>query len=116
MKAMITAFLFLLTATASANTNSEKCTALKAELIAMQTAQAQIMNSLVSNHETFASTLEEYSDNLTGTSGQSSKKSITRDMKSSAKAFRTRGVQGKRMAEKLQLGTEDLLNRVSECL
>ncbi|WP_413585495.1 hypothetical protein [Bdellovibrio sp. HCB274] len=116
MKTLISATILFLMATSSASANSEKCAALKAELQSMQIAQTQIMNSLVSNHETFASTLEEYSDNLVGVSGEASKKSITKDMKSSAKAFRTRGVQGKRVAEKLQQGTQDLLIRVSECL
>lgn len=115
MKALILASALVFTTT-MASAASEKCQELKSELQAMQTAQTQIMGSLVNNHETFASTLEEYSDNVTGASKVSSKKSITKEMKSTAKAFRMRGVQGKRMAEKLNEATADLLSRVSECL
>jgi hypothetical protein len=115
MKALILASALIL-ATTAASAAGENCKALKAELQSMKEAQSQIMNSLVSNHETFASTLEEYSDSLELASGEASKKSITKDMKASAKAFRTRGVQGKRMSEKLQEATSDLLTRVSECL
>ncbi|UYL08657.1 hypothetical protein B9G69_016565 [Bdellovibrio sp. SKB1291214] len=115
MKALIlSSALVLMTTVASAS--GENCKALKAELIAMKDAQTQMMGSLVSNHETFASTLEEYSDNLVTSSGDAPKKAITKEMKASAKAFRTRGVQGKRMAEKLQEATGDLLSRVAECL
>jgi hypothetical protein len=115
MKALILASALLL-ATTVASASGDNCKALKAELNAMKDAQTQMMGSLVSNHETFASTLEEYSENLASTSGDAPKKSITKEMKASAKAFRTRGVQGKRMAEKLQEATGDLLSRVAECL
>ncbi len=115
MRALFLASAILM-ATTVASAASDNCKALKAELQSMKEAQSQIMNSLVSNHETFASTLEEYSDNLELASGEASKKSIAKEMKASAKAFRTRGVQGKRMAEKLQEATNDLLTRVSECL
>ncbi|QLY25133.1 hypothetical protein [Bdellovibrio sp. KM01] len=115
MKALILASAILI-ATTAASASNDNCKALKTELQSMRDAQSQIMNSLVSNHETFASTLEEYSDNLVVASGETSKKSITKEMKASAKAFRTRGVQGKRMSDKLQEATSDLLTRVADCL
>ncbi|WP_413558853.1 hypothetical protein [Bdellovibrio sp. HCB209] len=115
MKSLIIATAMVLAAT-TASAASDKCQELKSELQAMHNAQTQIMGSMVSNHETFASTLEEYSENVAESSTATSKKSITKEMKSTAKAFRTRGVQSKRMAEKLNEATADLLSRVSDCL
>jgi hypothetical protein len=114
MKAILIATSLLLTA-ALAEASSGKCAELKKELAEMQQAQSQVMGSLVNNHETFASTLEEYSSVVTETRGSQSK-AIAKEMNDSAKAFRTRGVQGKRMAGKLQEATGDLLARVAECL
>ncbi len=88
---------------------------LKKELTAMQEAQEKIMNSLVSNHETFASTMEEFSE-VVSTSKAASSKSISQNMDQSAKAFRARGVQGKRMSGRLNQATGDLFARVSTCL
>lgn len=91
------------------------CAQLKQELKAMQKAQQQIMASLVNNHETFASSLEEYSSAV-GEANISSKKVVSKQMNDSAQAFRTRGVQGKKMAHQLNAATGDLLARVASCL
>ncbi len=100
----------LVVGTASAANNS-KCQSLKDELRAMQRAQSQIMMSLVNNHETFASTLEEYA-----ISAEISPSVTSTQMSKSAKAFRNRGVQGKQMADKLDKATGELLERVANCL
>lgn len=90
---------------------ASKCQGLKEELKAMQKAQTQIMQSLVSNHETFASSMEEYSAAVGVAPVKTSK-----EMNKSADAFRNRGVQGKRIADKLDKATSDLIARVSACL
>lgn len=113
MKALFIASLLSMTTSAAMASN---CKELKKELAAMQQAQTQIMNSLVSNHETFAATLEEYSTTVETTRGSDQSRSISNDMNSSAKAFRARGLQGKRTAAKLHQATGDLLERVSACL
>ncbi|HWU42924.1 MAG TPA: hypothetical protein VN132_05780, partial [Bdellovibrio sp.] len=101
----------------TSSANPTNCSELKQELAAMHEAQEQIMNSLVGNHEKFASSLEEYSDLVTTSQGSSkATKSLSKNMDQSAKAFRHRGVQAKQMAEKLDKATEDLLVRVSSCL
>lgn len=113
MKALILSLSLLVTSLgASASTD---CADLKKELASMQEAQEKIMNSLVSNHETFASTMEEYSQ-VVSTSKSASSKSISQSMDQSAKAFRARGVQGKRMTGRLNQATGDLIARVSACL
>lgn len=88
-----------------------ECSALKEELKAMQQAQQSIVNSLVSNHQTFAVTLEEYSDTAV-----SAPKVASKEMKRSAQSFRSRGVQGKKIAEKLNKASADLIARVATCL
>ena len=112
MKAL---FFALALAMTSQIAHASECGDLKKELAAMQEAQVQIMNSLVSNHETFASSLEEYSELVSDSKGSSSK-SISKNMDQSAKAFRARGVQGKRMASRLEKATSDLMARVDACL
>lgn len=94
---------------------ASSCGQLKEELKAMQAAQQQIMNSLVNNHETFASSLEEYSVIVKGAKGASSGV-IAGEMSESSQAFRARGIKGKKMANKLNEATTDLLARVAACL
>lgn len=91
--------------------SSAKCQGLKEELMAMKQAQSQIMQSLVNNHETFASSMEEYSQDVV-----KAPKATAKEMNKSAQAFRTRGVQGKRIAAKLDHATEELIQKVAECL
>lgn len=115
MKFLILLILSTLTA-APVWASSAKCSQLKDELQAMQKAQQQIMLSLVNNHETFASTLEEYSDSAKAAQSSSEKKIVSQDMNKSADAFRSRGIQAKEMSERLNQATADLFNRVEACL
>lgn len=111
MKSLI--FFFGIILTTSSAFSAGKCEELKSELAAMQKAQQQIIMSLVGNHEAFASSLEEYSEIL---DSKQSPKALTQSMNKSAAAFRTRGVQGKKMAQQLGKATEDLMARVAACL
>lgn len=94
---------------------SSDCVQLKQELKSMQEAQRQIMLSLVNNHETFASSLEEYSSAVVLAEKAAVRVTSSR-MNDSAKAFRARGVLGKKMALKLNKSTGDLIVRVASCL
>lgn len=89
----------------------EVCLELKEELFEMQKAQVAVMNSLVNNHQTFAVTLEEYSETL-----PSAPKLTSKEMKRSAQSFRLRGVQGLKMATKLNQASSELIARVANCL
>ncbi|KYG68600.1 hypothetical protein [Bdellovibrio bacteriovorus] len=113
MKTIATFFTVILFT--SGSFAASNCAQLKEELKALQTAQQQIMLSLVNNHETFASSMEEYSSVVASAKG-SSVNAVTAQMDESAQAFRTRGVQGKKMAVKLNAATGDLLARVASCL
>lgn len=108
------AFLLILLVSANA-TASASCKDLQRELVAMQKAQQQIVASLVSNHEAFASTLEEYSVEAKSAHGAGAQL-VSGEMGETAQAFRNRGLQGKRMALKLDKATADLFARVAACL
>ncbi|MGZ3774948.1 MAG: hypothetical protein ACXVCY_09745 [Pseudobdellovibrionaceae bacterium] len=111
---MNTPVVFLLSLfVVSTSFGSTSCRELRQELQSMQRAQQQIMISLVNNHETFASTLEEYS--LVSKEGVASK-TVSVHMNESARAFRARGVHGKEMADKLNKATSALFARVLLCL
>ncbi|MEK2646941.1 hypothetical protein [Bdellovibrio sp. BCCA] len=113
---MKTIVAFFSTVLFAANSYSATpCAELKQELKAMQAAQQQVVASLINNHETFASSLEEYST-VVKTAKGSSVKAVSSQMDESAQAFRSRGVQGKKMAAKLNDATGDLLARVASCL
>jgi hypothetical protein len=90
------------------------CAQLNQELKDMQKAQQQIMISLINNHETFASSMEEYS--TVAKSAPGGVRAVATQMGESAQAFRSRGVQGKKIAAKLSEATGDLLERVAACL
>lgn len=82
----------------------------------MQKTQQQVVASLVNNHESFASSLEEYSLVVKTAKGASSTSTVSTKMNESAQAFRSRGIQGKKIATKLNVATADLLARVASCL
>ena len=103
--------VFSLMMTSTVMASSSKCAGLKEELVAMKQAQSQIMKSLVNNHEAFASSMEEYSETVTKAPAVTSK-----EMSKSAQAFRTRGVQGKQIAAKLEAATSELIVKLSNCL
>jgi len=111
---LITLLVFLL-GLSDAYAAPSSCRELKAELSAMKDAQQQIMGSLVSNHETFASSLEEFSM-VVADAKKGSEIKIAREMEESADAFRTRGIKGKQQAAALDKATADLIKRISACL
>ncbi len=113
MKLIFSFFAVILFASVSMAATS--CADLKQELQAMQKAQQQIMASLVNNHETFASSLEEYSSAV-GEAKGTSVKVVSQRMNNSAQAFRSRGIQGQKMTTQLNAATGDLLARVASCL
>lgn len=112
MKNLAVTCMFLLI---SANSfASADCQKLKQELQLMQQAQQQVLKSLINNHETFASSLEEYS--MAIDAAPRGAPIVAKKMNNSAEAFRTRGLQGHKTALKLTHATNDLLARVASCL
>jgi hypothetical protein len=95
---------------------ASKCSGLKEELMAMRHAQHDLIQGLISNHELFASSMEEYSNLLNSTQKSSLSPFISKNMNQSAAATRSRGVSGKRLAKALDLATDDLIHRIGDCL
>lgn len=103
MKSLVMVFLVAIISTQALAAND--CSSLKQELKSLQNAQTVMMNSLVNNHESFASTMEEYSS-----------APVASSMSKSAAAFRRRGIQAKKMATQLEKATSDLVARLGACL
>lgn len=91
------------------------CSDLVGEMKAMKQAQSQIQNSLISNHETYAQTLESYGDALNESAGRAYK-SISGNIKNSAETIRVRGSKAQKLADKLDSSTEQLVQKIARCL
>jgi hypothetical protein len=115
MKALVFVTLSLSCLSSQAHLTS-KCSGLTEELMAMKQAQLELMQGLTSNHEVFASSMEEYSKLFNNPQRGHASASISKNMNQSAAATRSRGASGKRMAKTLALATDDLIHRISDCL
>ncbi len=115
MKALVFVTLSLSCLSSQAQLTS-KCSGLKEELMAMKQAQLELIQGLISNHEVFASSMEEYSRLFNNPQRISASALISKNMNQSAAATRRRGVSGKRMAKALTLATDDLIHRIGDCL
>lgn len=85
------------------------------EMEAMRKAQNTLLTSLASNHETFAVTVEDLRTDLELHSKNVPPRAL-KAMGRTAQAFRVRGVQGRKSAEKLNEATADLISRLETCL
>ncbi|MFZ3231260.1 MAG: hypothetical protein WA160_13715 [Pseudobdellovibrio sp.] len=92
-----------------------ECSQLVLELQAMKKANSAIHSSLIANHEMFSTTLESYSEALSETAGRAHK-TVSDNMLSSSQSFRERGLKAQKMSRKLDLASEDLIQRVSKCI
>jgi hypothetical protein len=110
-KLFISAMGLLFSIGASAN----ECSLIVGELQAMKKANSTIHSSLISNHEMFSTTLESYSEALSETAGRAHK-TVSDNMLSSAQSFRERGLKAQKMSKKLDLASDDLIQRVAKCL
>jgi hypothetical protein len=88
------------------------------DLKAMQKANQSISTSLIGNHESFASILEEYSDTLNTSAnlGQPVAKEAVTNMNESAKAFRLRGQNAQKLNVKLNQASDQVIAKAIECL
>lgn len=91
------------------------CASLVDQLQAMRAAQQSILNSLSSNHETFATSFEEVKMELELHSNKVNKKAL-KAMGQTAEAFRARGIKARQQTEKLDLMTGKLISEIELCL
>ena len=99
----------------SVNSFGADCGSIVSELKAMKQAQSSIQMSLISNHNIFAGTLESYSEALSESGGKAYK-TISGNMSNSVVSIRDRGVKAHDTAIKLDVATEDLIQRITKCL
>ncbi len=110
---MVSSLVIAQSAAASAD-----CTEVVNDLRAMQNARTTITQSLISNHETFATILEDYSGtlNTSAAMGQPVTKEAVNNMNESAKAFRVRGQNSQKLNEKLNQASDQVIAKAIECI
>ena len=107
-----------LSSAAFASATVGDCNEVPNDLKAMQKARASITQSLVSNHDTFATLLEDYSGvlNTSAAMGQPVTKDAVTNMNESAKAFRARGQNAQKLNDKLNQASDQVIAKAIECL
>jgi len=110
--------LAIVTSITSAAFAATNCAEVVSDLREMQKAQQSISQSLINNHETFATLLEEYSGTLNSSAamGQPVTKEAVTHMNESAKAFRVRGQNAQKLNQKLNQASDQVIARAIECL
>lgn len=110
-----TLFLSLILSTSCFSYASVSCDKIIENLKQMKKAQVVIQDSLISNHNMMADSLDSYSDAL-GISGGKAYKTIKSNMSVSANSYRKRGQKAQELADKLADQTEELIKEVQNCL
>ncbi len=91
------------------------CSAIVEQLRQMKVAQVAVQESLVSNHEMMAQSLESYADAISESAGRAHK-SISENMTKAASSLRQRGLKAQGISKKLETNTDDLIKSVEKCL
>ncbi|HEY8272586.1 MAG TPA: hypothetical protein VIG33_16960 [Pseudobdellovibrionaceae bacterium] len=111
-------FYLIVTVWASLGLASANCVSVIDDLKAMQKAHQSISASLIGNHESFASILEDYSNTLSASANlhQPVTKEAVTNMNESAKAFRVRGQNAQKLNVKLNTASDQVIAKAIECL
>lgn len=104
--------------TAEKTATQTDCKEVASDLKAMQKAQQSISESLISNHDTFADLLTDYSGLLSTSAdlGKPVTKDAVQKMGESAKSFRTRGQNAEKLNQKLTIASNEVIDRAIACL
>ena len=94
---------------------STECSSLIEQLRHMKVAQSSVQQSLVSNHEMLAQSLESYADALSSSAGRAHK-AISDNMVKASESVRQRGLKAQLISKKLESNTDDLIKSVEKCL
>jgi len=116
-QALILVFLTVVALQSNALTEAQ-CREAKLELKAMRDAQKSLLTNMVSNNQTMASTLEEYSAQLK-TSAKIRRPISAQDISSlhqSAAAFRAHGARESKLISKFNQASDRLFARIDACL
>jgi translation initiation factor 2B subunit (eIF-2B alpha/beta/delta family) len=122
MKAIIRSgimFVFLFVGVQLASMESEAktvdCQELPQLLQQMKKAQSSIQESLISNHEMMAQSLESYAESLVLSAGKAHR-AISENMKNATGSVRARATKAKSIAQRLESNTDELIKTVEKCL
>lgn len=94
---------------------TKDCAQVIEQMKQMKNAQATIHQSLISNHEMMAQSLDSYSEALESSAGRAHK-AISGNMKKAADSLRERSLKAVSISKKLENGTEELIKTVEKCL
>jgi hypothetical protein len=107
--------LFIMVISSFTFAKSSDCSAVVEELRQMKAAQASVQETLVSNHEMMAQSLESYADALSESAGRAHK-AISENMGKAATSLRSRGLKAQNISKKLETNTDELIKSVEKCL
>jgi hypothetical protein len=107
--------LFAMAMSSMSFAKSSDCSEVVEQLRQMKTAQVSVQETLVSNHEMMAQSLESYADAISESAGRAHK-SISENMNKAANSLRQRGLKAQGIAKKLETHTDDLIKSVEKCL
>ena len=85
------------------------------QLHQMKVAQVSVQDSLVSNHELMAQSLESYSEALSDSAGKAHG-SISQNMAKAAGSLRERALKAQTISKRLEINTDELVKSVEKCL
>ncbi len=108
-------FFFVSMISFSLQAKTTECADVIQQLQQMKTAQASVQETLVSNHEMMAQSLESYSEAISESAGRAYK-SISENMSKAAGSFRQRGLKAQSLSKKLETNTDELIKSVAKCL
>jgi hypothetical protein len=91
------------------------CSEVVEQLRQMKAAQTSVQESLISNHEMMADSLESYSEAISGSAGRAYK-SISENIDKAAVSLKQRSLKARNISKNLESNTDDLIKSVEKCL
>ena len=117
MKNLITLLLFsgILSFFSICQAASDDCASFISDFKQMKTAQEAIQQSLISNHDMMADSLDTYADALKETSGKAYKK-VVDNMYKAGESVRKRKTKAQDISKEFALKTNELLKTAEKCV
>jgi hypothetical protein len=95
--------------------NSEACASFVSDMKQMKEAQESIQQSLISNHDMMADSLETYADALKETSGKAYKK-VSENMYKASESVRKRKTKAQDIAKEFSEKALEMLKTAEKCV
>jgi ElaB/YqjD/DUF883 family membrane-anchored ribosome-binding protein len=94
---------------------ADDCKSFVSDLKQMKQAQESIQQSLISNHDMMADSLETYADALTETSGKAYKK-ISENMAKAGESIRKRKTKAQEISKEFSEKASEMLKTAEKCI